>query len=118
MADKNYRESRNNLLGKLYVNRERLVPRRKKKVEKLSEAWRGEGKQRQVRIKEPRNGGASYGPGAIAALHPYGGLSAKHTESVLHPGTQEPREYTTDLESMEYGKRTGGRTNGRIDRHR
>lgn len=41
-------------------------------------------------IKGPRDGGASHGPGATAALYPCGGLAAEHTESTVHPGTQIP----------------------------
>jgi len=41
-------------------------------------------------IKDSRDGGASHGPGATAALYPCGGLAAEHTESTVHPGTQVP----------------------------
>lgn len=43
-------------------------------------------------IKEPRDGGPSYGPGAAAALHPFRGFPAKYPESTLNPGTQRPRK--------------------------
>jgi hypothetical protein len=58
-------------------------------------------------IKGPRDGGASHGPGATAALYPCGGLAAEHTESTVHPGAQVASKQEP-LIAMAIGQRSLG----------